>query len=67
MHYSSPLRQSHDNWIIGDNDGISDGHFPEIHTHNILIREGTFYGLLTSSVGYLSPGCNVNFLSIVLK
>lgn len=53
MHYSSPLRQSHDNWIIGGNDGISDGHFPEIHTHNILIGEGTFNSLSTFSLEYL--------------
>lgn len=53
MHYSRPLRESHDDWIIGDNDGISDGHFPEIQTHNILIRKGTFYRLLTSSLEYL--------------
>lgn len=63
MHYSSPLRQSHDNWIIGDNDGISDGHFPEIHTHNILMREESFYCLLTSSLENLSLVCNANFLS----
>lgn len=46
MHYSCTLRQSHENWIIGDNDGISDDHFPEIQTHNILIGVGSFYGLL---------------------
>lgn len=52
MHYSITLTQSHDNRIIGFNDGISDGHFPEIHAHNILIREGTIHGLLRSSLGF---------------
>lgn len=50
MHYSSPLRESHDNWIIEDNDGRSNGHFPEIQTHNILNWVGTFYCLLTYSL-----------------
>lgn len=52
------------NWVIRDNDGISDGYFLEIQTHNIFISKGAVYGLLTSSI--FRMGSRFFFLSFFL-